>query len=168
MPMSAALRFKLKVAGTDEFRGVHAVSTSFRFHGLMRFNGVHLQIEWAGSARVQDVGALSIRDEQLPLPTETLTIPADRLWGAELSGGWWRPRLEISAKDVGALAIVPSEDQGKVRFWYARRDRAAAIALTAALNRAIASPPLASTVQPPLLSDDTPGTPPGGFTSTLR
>lgn len=165
--MTSTLRFKLKVAGTDEFRGVHAVSTSFRFHGLLRFDGTHLQIEWAGSARVQDVGALSIRDESLPLPMETLTLATDQLWGAELSGGWWRHRLEISAKDLDALAIVPSEDQGKVRFWYARRDRAVAIALAAALNGAIARPTLASATPPALPYDDSPRTPPGGLSNAL-
>jgi hypothetical protein len=165
MAVSAVLPFKLRVAGKDEFHGVHAVSTSFRFHGLLRFDWDHLWIEWAGSARVQDVGALTVRDEHLPLPAEALAIPVDRLRRAALAGGWWRPRLEISAKDLAALATVPSEDQGKVRFWYARRDRATAIALSAILSRAIASASVASTAPPPDPSDDTPRTPPDSPTS---
>jgi hypothetical protein len=138
--MSAVLPFTLKVAGTDEFRGLNAISTSFRFHGLLQFDGASLLIEWAGSARVQGVGANTIRDERLPLPAEILAVPMERLRVAELAGGWWRPRLEIGARDLHTLASVPSEERGRVRFWYARRDGAAAAALAAILSRAIATP----------------------------
>jgi hypothetical protein len=148
MPANPVLPFKLKVAGSDEFRGLNAISTSFRFHGLLQFDGATLQIEWAGSAQVQEVGALTVRDDQLALPEETLALPVERIRAAELAGGWWRPRLEISANDLQALRIVPSENQGMVRFWYARKDGAIAAGLAARLNAAINSPRRADNASP--------------------
>ena len=141
--MTYLLPFRLKVAGKDEFRGLHAVSTSFRFHGILRLEDLLLTIEWGGVAQVQDVGALTIRDDRLALPDERITVAVSHLYPPTLVGGWWRPRVTLQAKVLGALAIVPSEDLGRVQFWYARSDRAAAIALAAALRTAIATAPLA-------------------------
>ena len=159
--MSAELPFRLKVAGKDEVDGVRAVSTSFHFHGWLRLEGDSLRIEWGGHARVQDVEVLSVRDERLPLPAETVVVPLARLRRAELLGGWWRPRLAISARDIRALSLVPSEDQGTVNFWYARRDGAVASALCDELQRTIAAA-LASGDSPRdivHLSDSTPARP---------
>lgn len=160
--MNDELPIKLKVAGKDEFRGVHAVSTSFAFHGWLRLEGTALRIEWKGIARVQDVGPLSATDERLPLPAETLVVPVARLRRAELVGGWWRPRLAVSARDLEALALVPSEEQGTVYFWYARQDRTAAARFAASLSAAIATPAALEQRQTEIvhLSDSTPITPP--------
>ena len=160
--MSGELPFRLKVSGTDEVQGFRAVSTSFRFHGWLRLDGAQLRIEWDGFARVQDVGAASIRDKRLSLPAETLIVPVARLRRAELLGGWWRPRLAISARDVRALALVPSEELGTVQFWYARRDRLCAVALSDGLGRAIAAAAEAGEVASDIvhLSASTPVTPP--------
>jgi hypothetical protein len=138
--MTCVLPFRLRVPGKDEFHGLRAVSISYRFNGVMRLEGALLVIEWQGAAQVQDVGALSVRDDRLALPDERLTVPASDLYRATLAGGWWRPRLTLQAKAQRALAIVPSEDHGTVHFWYARRDRAPAIAMEAALSAAIAAP----------------------------
>jgi hypothetical protein len=160
--MTGVLPFRLKVPGKDEFRGLRAVSISYRFHGVMRLEGALLVIEWQGAAQVQDVGALSVRDDRLDLPDERLTIPVSHLYRVTLAGGWWRPRLTLQAKSLRALAMVPSEDHGTVHFWYARRDRAAAIEMEAALNAAIAAAPA---IAPPGVPDtgETVSTPPGGF-----
>ena len=77
--MNPVLSFTLKVAGKDEFKGLRAESTSFQFHGLARLEGDTLILEWGGTARVQRVDPLSVRDEELKLPGETLIIPAQRL-----------------------------------------------------------------------------------------
>ena len=139
--MNPVLPFRLKVPGKDEFVGVRVESTSFQFHGLARLDGALLNLEWAGTARVQGVDALSIRDDKLSLPAESLELPVDRLRTAEVLGRWWRLRLELSARELRALAIVPSEDSGVVRLWFRRRDRQVAVALAADLTRAIAAPP---------------------------
>jgi hypothetical protein len=164
--MIHALLFRLKVPGTDEFRGLRAVSTSYRFRGVLRLEGFVLTIEWGGLAQVQQVGALTIRDDHLTLPDEGITVPVSHLYRATLAGGWWRPRLTLQAKVLGALAMVPSEELGAVQFWYARGDRTAAIAMTAALNTAMAAAPPAA-IPPPAASQigDGPSTPPGGLTS---
>lgn len=164
--MPVELPFTLKVAGKDEYEGIRAVSTSFHFHGLLKLDGEVLRIEWKGHARVQDVELLSVRDEELPLPAETLIVPVARLRRAELLGGWWRPRLAISARDIHALSVVPSEDQGSVAFWYARRDGglAAKIAIDLAQGIAAALEKGETGSEIVHLSDSTPArpvTPPG-------
>ena len=147
--MTPILPFRLKVPGTDVFRGLHAVSTSFRFRGFLRLEGHALTIEWGGVAQVQDVGALTIRDDRLALPEERIIVPVSHLYRATLDGGWWRPRLTLQATELGALAMVPSEEHGMVRFWYARADRTVAIAMAAALSHAIAAASLPGTSPPP-------------------
>jgi hypothetical protein len=137
--MSFVLPFKLKVPGKDQFTGFNAVSTSFRFHGLLRLAADELTIEWSGEAQVQEVGALTVRDDRLPLPQEQIVVPVNRLFKATLAGGWWRPRLLVQARELGLLSMVPSETHGAVQFWYARADRDAALALASALQSGIAS-----------------------------
>lgn len=158
--MTDDLGFRLKVGGRDEFDGAQAISTSYRFEGILCLEGEALRIAWSGQARVQDVGLLSVSDDRLPLPAETLLVPLARLLRAKLVGGWWRPRLAVSARDLRALAVVPSEEFGTVQFYVARRDRKAAAAFAALLSAAIgraAEQPRTETIH---LSDSTPVTPP--------
>jgi hypothetical protein len=164
--MTCLLPFRLKVDGKDEFRGFRAVSTSFRFHGVLRLDGCALVIEWGGIAQVQAVGALTIRDDRLALPDERIMVPVSHLYPATLAGGWWRPRLTLRAKVLGALAMVPSEELGAVQLWYARADRAAAVAMSAALSAAMAAGSIAAIT--PLQIPEIGGTvktPPGGLTT---
>jgi hypothetical protein len=137
--MTLTLAFLLKVPGSDEFRDFKAVSTSFRCEGLLTLEGDLLTIEWGGEARVQDVGLLSIEDERIRMPDEWLTVPVGELDRATLEGGWWRPRITLQERRRGALAGVPSESLGMLQCWIARRDRAQARAMVAALNDAIAA-----------------------------
>jgi hypothetical protein len=164
--MAYILPFRLKVPGKDEFRGLRAVSTSFRFHGALRLEHFVLTIEWGGVAQVQDVGALSIRDDRLALPDERIAVPVGHLYPPKLIGGWWRPRLALQAKALGALIIVPSEELGTVQFWYTRSDRAAAVTMAAALSTAIAAAPLAA-IAPSVAPDigETGRTPSSGLTT---
>lgn len=134
--MTPVLPFRLKLPGTEEFSGLRAVSTSFRVHGLLSLEGNALTIQWGGAVQVQDVGLTSIKDEREVLPDEQVTIPVGLLYRATLAG-WWRPRLTLQVRKLGALAVVPSEEYDAVRFWYARSDRAAALAMAAAINDAI-------------------------------
>lgn len=160
--MTDDLPIRLRVTGKDEFEGLHAVSTSFEFHGWLRLEGAALRIEWKGVARVQEVGPLSVTDDRLPLPAEALVVPLARLRRAELVGGWWRPRLAVSARDLEALAMVPSEEQGTVHFWYARKERKAAAQFAASLSSAITDRASAigeGHTEIIHLSDSTPSTP---------
>jgi hypothetical protein len=156
------LPFRLRIPGKDQFQGIRAVSTSFKFHGLLRLEDATLVIEWTGSARVQSLGALGAREDDIRLPTEILTVPLGRLRRAEVAGGWWRPRLELSGRDLAALAAVPSEDQGRVRFLIRHRDRPAAALFASLLTQAIAAAPRRPGDSAPLrpVSEDTPSSGP--------
>ena len=54
-------------------------------------------------------------------------------------GGWLRPRLELSGRDLAVFETVPGEDGGIVRLWLSRQDREIAESLASRVNRAIAS-----------------------------
>lgn len=134
-----ALPFSLKVPGKDSITLTAISSTTFKFSGLLRLEGEVLYLEWEGSAQVEEVESLSVRDETVPLPEEELVLPLEELRSIALCGGWWRPRVELCARSLGALNIVPSEEGGRVALWIARRDRAAAAALVASATRALRS-----------------------------
>jgi len=121
-----SLPFRLKVPGKDAVTVTTASSTSFRFHGLLHLLDDAIQLEWTGTARVEEVSLLAVKEETLALPDETLTLPLSRLREMQLGGGWWHPYLELMGNDLEALRIVPSEDRGRVRLWLARRDRSLA------------------------------------------
>jgi hypothetical protein len=135
--MNDVVPFTLKVAGKDQFQGVKAVSTSYKFRGLLRFDGASLWIEWTGTYRVQEVGALTARDEEAPLPVESLTVPLARVLNVRFRGGWLRPRLELLGRDLAVFETVPGEDGGIARLWLARQDREIAASLTSRINQAI-------------------------------
>jgi hypothetical protein len=136
--MSDVIAFRLKVSGKDQFRGVNAVSTSYRFHGRLRFDGVSLWIEWTGTYRVQKVGALTVRDDVASLPNESLMVPLTRVLNVRFRGGWLRPRLELSGRDLAVFETVPGEDAGIARLWVSRRDRESAETLAGSVTKAIA------------------------------
>lgn len=136
--MSDVIPFTLKVSGKDQFRGVKAISTSYRFHGRLRFDGVSLWIEWTGTYRVQEVGALTVRDDVAPLPNESLMVPLARVLNVRFRGGWLRPRLELAGRDLAVFETVPGEDGGIARLWLSRQDREIAESLASRVNRAIA------------------------------
>lgn len=153
------LPFTLKVPSRDNLRGAVTSWTTFAFHGLMHFDGTALHLEWSGTAATVDIEGVSVRSDVISLPAESSVIPLSRLRSAKLAGGWWRPRLEVTANDTTALAIVPSEAAGRVCFWISRRDRRLAGDLVAVMRRAAREQLLASGVEhlPPTVS-----TPPQG------
>jgi hypothetical protein len=162
--MSPILSFRLKLAGTDKFSGFSAVSTSFRVHGLLRLEGEQLVIQWGGTVQVQEVGLLSLQDESEVLPIEQVVVPVSDLYRATLAGGWWRPRLKLEARELAALGAVPSEQYGRVEFWYARHDRMVAVEMADAINEAIAMVS-GHAIAPPSRSIGSESTPPSGLTS---
>lgn len=131
------LPFRLKVAGADEFKDFVAISTSYKFQGLLTLEDDELRIQWAGTAHVQEVATIDVRDEKIPLPDEELILPVSELYRAKLAGGWWRPRVMLQVRTINALQMVPSEDHGVVNFWYARSDGRAAADLVSRLTSAI-------------------------------
>ena len=130
------LPFRLKVAGKDLSAAATVAWTTFRLQGLLAFDGSLLRLEWSGTGAVDAVTGIEVRSETVSLPTECLGIPLHRVRSIRLLGGWWRPRLEVTANDLDALAPVPSSEGGRVRLWLARRDRALAAAVVAAILQA--------------------------------
>lgn len=135
--MTPPLPFTLRVPGKDNISGADVSSTTFRFHGLLHIDGDALLVEWAGTADIDEVSGLDVRSETISLPAETLAVPMDRLGRVELHAGWWRPHLEIAGADLTALATVPSEQKGRVRFWLARGDRPLAARIAEALRQVL-------------------------------
>jgi hypothetical protein len=135
-----ALPFRLKVPGDDIIQGADIISRSFTFHGMLRFDGAILRLEWAGSAAVDEVTLLDVSSRVLPLPTEHLELSMGYLRHAEYRGGWLRPRLELAAWEVDLLRIVPGEAGGVVRLWLTRGDREQGRAVAAALTAALRAP----------------------------
>lgn len=131
-----SLPFRLKVPGKDALTATTASSTKFRFHGLLHVLDDAIRLEWTGTARVEQVSLLAVKEQTLALPDESLTLPFSRIREFGLRGGWLRPYLELMGNDLEALRIVPSEEHGRVRLWLARRDRRLAAEIVAAARAA--------------------------------
>lgn len=131
------LPFTLRIPGKDNLTQESVISwTTFAFHGLMHFDGSALHLEWTGTAATDEVAGASVRSDTIALPPESVAIPLSRLRSVKLAGGWWRPRLEITGNDMTALAAVPGEEAGRVRFWISRGDRWRAGEMAAAMRLA--------------------------------
>jgi hypothetical protein len=129
-----SLPFRLRVPGKDALTAIRASSTTFRFHGLLHLLDDAIRLEWTGTANVEEVSLLTVKEETLALPDEFLTLPLARLRTIELRGGWLLPYLELMGNALDALRIVPGEDRGRVRLWLARRDRPLAAGMVAAIR----------------------------------
>jgi hypothetical protein len=132
------LPFRLKIPKEDQIKGMDVTSKTFRVHGFLEVHEDLLIIEWGGTVNVQEVGMMGVRAEAQTLH-ERLEVPVADLYRAELTGGWFRPRLTVQARTVGALAPVPTEEFGVVNFWYDRSERFTAVAVAAELGEAIAA-----------------------------
>jgi hypothetical protein len=128
------LPFRLKVPGVDEFRDFKVISMSYKFRGQLQLLEQGVRIEWGGTATVEEVDTIDVRDDKISLPDESLDVPFTSLYRAQVLGGWWRPRLELQARQLAALSIVPSSEAGLVRFWIRRGDRELAQRLADKVN----------------------------------
>ncbi|HWA17244.1 MAG TPA: hypothetical protein VG817_12465 [Gemmatimonadales bacterium] len=131
--MSYVLPFRLRVPSRDEHSLTEHTSISFKFRGLMRLEPDHLYIEWAGTGKVEEHGLLGNATDIRTLPLESIELPLDQIRLMRFLGGWWWPRIVLSAVTLDGLRVIPSEEDGVVRFYLARSDRATAEALVAAV-----------------------------------
>jgi hypothetical protein len=168
--MPSILRFRLKVPGFDQVRDFTAISQSYKFQGQLQVSAGGVLIEWGGTASVEQAGMLDVRDDKIKLPDEALEVPFHELHRAQLLGGWWRPRLELQARALAALSIVPSSEAGLVQFWYRRRDRQVATRVCNQISAGIAAAALGGSSSYPELepsAEEAVTTPPEGSSSAM-
>lgn len=142
--------FRLKVPGKDLSSVGTVAWTTFRLEGLLSFDSGALRIQWSGTGLLDAVTGVDVRSEVVPIPSETLVVPLEQIRSARLLGGWWRPRLELTANDLDTLRSVPSEDGGRLRFWLALGDRRLATQVVAELHRVARARSGSSASGPPL------------------
>ena len=127
----AGLPIRLKVPGKDEVFFTEVSTTSFRFHGFLYVEDEGLRLEWQGFAKVEEVGITGVTEREVPLPAEEVTVPYGELRSVRLGGmGPWS-FVELVEGRLGALKVIPSADNGRVRCWVKMGDRAMARALVA-------------------------------------
>jgi hypothetical protein len=123
------LPFRLEAAGRDSvgFAGIESVS--FRVDGLLQVTDEGITLEWTGTRTTDQVSFEKIGTDVEELPLEWVELPFERIAGAWLLGGWWRPRLELRARGFEDFDGVPAARGVTVSLRILRRDRALARAL---------------------------------------
>jgi hypothetical protein len=127
------LPFRLRVPSQDEHTLTEATSTTFKFRGIMRLEPGCLYLEWTGTGKRESHGLLGAESSTTTLPLESIELPLDQIRVMRFLGGWWWPRVVLSAMTLDGLRVVPSEEDGVVKFYIARSDREQAEALIAAV-----------------------------------
>ncbi len=130
------LPFTLNVKGRDYSTREFTAWSTDKVHGLLHFDGTTIGVEWGGSSSIDEVSGLGVHSQTVEIPLEFHDIPLGRIRTARLTGGWLRPRLELTGNDLGAFDPVPGHDGGRMTFRIARRDRALAAQFVAALLQA--------------------------------
>lgn len=131
------LPFRLPAPGLDDVSGLAVVSVTVRVEGLAHWTGEVLVLEWAETHHVDEVSFQKVRSDVVVQPSLTVDVPPAVLAGVEVTGGWWRPRLELRGRYLDLFVHIPGSRPGRLPLRIARRDRALARQLAAELNQAI-------------------------------
>jgi hypothetical protein len=91
---------------------------------------VSLWIEWTGTYRVQEVGALTVRDEEASLPNESLMVPLARVLNVRFRGGLAAASTRALGRDLAVFETVPGKTRRRTLALGSRQDRETAEALT--------------------------------------
>ena len=135
MPEADPLPFRIPMPGRDTvdlFDGARSVT--YRLEGFLHLVGGLLTLEWTGTQRTQQVSFTNVRDHVDPLPVEWVDIPVGLITEVRLAGGWWRPRLELRARQLDAFDGIPASRPGYVTLRIRRRDRDHARQIAAAID----------------------------------
>ena len=137
------LPFRLKAPGSDTlgFEGIESVS--YRVDGLLRLADQSITLEWTGTRTTEQVSLDKVGTDVDELPPEWLELPIGRIAGAWVVGGWWRPRLELRARESGDFDGVPAARGVTLPLWIHRRDRGLARALALEIQACVAAVELA-------------------------
>lgn len=130
--MSHVLPFRLRVPSLDEHSILEHSTTKYSFRGLMRLESGVLYIEWTGTGTREEHGLLDTETTVKTLPLESVEIPFEEIRVLRFLGGWWWPRVILSTTSLDGLRVIPSEEDGVVKFYIDRADRSLAESLIAA------------------------------------
>lgn len=101
-------------------------SKKFQVHGVARWEGDRLTLEWSGSVEITEVLGSEMRNLRQSVPAQRLVLPTARIASIEARGRWWRPYIELRTTGIGPLELVPTATAGRVLLRINRRDWSAA------------------------------------------
>ena len=128
--------FGLPLPGRDTLDFEGARSEWHRVQGLLHLEGDSITFEWSTTQHVEHVSLSGVHIDDEATPPELLSVPVAWIGEARVAGGWWAPRLILRARRLDAFDGMPGAVLGTVVLRIARRDRAIAAAMVAALTAA--------------------------------
>ncbi|HEX5635076.1 MAG TPA: hypothetical protein VFX50_17655, partial [Gemmatimonadales bacterium] len=128
------LPFRLKSPDKDSFALDGIASVSSRIDGLLQLTEAGVLLEWRETRTTDRVSFERIGTDVEELPTQWLELPFERIAGAWVIGGWWRPRMELRARGLDDFAGVPGSRGVTQVLQLHRRDRALALAMAAEIH----------------------------------
>lgn len=136
--------FQVALPGRDTLGFEGARSVWYRVHGLVHLHDDTVTFEWTRTRHVEQVSLTGVRVRDDATVPELVDVPVAWIADAQVTGGWWAPRLRLRGRRLDAFDGVPGAGQGTLVLRIARRDRAPAAALVAALAAARALGPARS------------------------
>jgi hypothetical protein len=134
MSTSQPLPFRISSPGRDTLGLEGIKSVSYHADGMLQLNDGVLTMEWTETRTTEQVSLERIGTDVDAFPPEWLELPVDRLAGAWVIGGWWRPRLEVRVRAPEDLESVPGARGITVRLHIQRRDRRLAQAIASEIE----------------------------------
>lgn len=138
MPLDP-LPFRLHPPGRDTIGFDGIASVSYRLTGWLRLTDQCVTLEWAGTRTTEQVSLDKIGTDVDDLPLEWFDLSFGRIACAWVTGGWWRPRLELRAREPDDLDGVPSTRGVTLALRLQRRDRAVAGAIASEIEARVAA-----------------------------
>ena len=138
MPLNP-LPFRLHPTGRDAigFEGIESVS--YRLSGLLRLADQCVILEWTGTRTIEQLSLDKVGTDVEQLPMEWFELPYERIAGAWVVGGWWRPRLELRAREDGDFTGMPSSRGVTLPLRIHRRDCGVARGIASEIDARVAA-----------------------------
>jgi hypothetical protein len=133
MSLSDPLPFKLKIPGEDtiDWQGVRSIS--YRLDGLLSLSDDAVTLEWKARRHTEHVGIGGVKDVVDESPIGTMEISRALIARVRVVG-WFRPRLQMWARQIDAFEGIPSARPGMLSLRIRRPDRRLARAVAEALT----------------------------------
>ncbi|HEY7236882.1 MAG TPA: hypothetical protein VH539_22160 [Gemmatimonadaceae bacterium] len=121
-----AVPFSLALGKETTLDRERVQSKKFQVHGVARWEGDRLTLEWSGSVEITELQGSEMRNLRQSVPAQRLVLPTVRIASIEARGRWWRPYIELRTTGIGPLELVPTATAGRVLLRINRRDWSAA------------------------------------------